>query len=54
VPWRSARHAAARASAQQARERLDDAMAMIARGEIRDGKTIMLLQHAAPVALANS
>ena len=26
---------------------IEDAMAMIARGEIRDGKTIMLLQHAA-------
>jgi GDP-mannose pyrophosphatase NudK len=25
---------------------LDEAMAMVARGEIRDGKTIMLLQHA--------
>ena len=26
---------------------LDDALAMVASGEIRDGKTIMLLQHAA-------
>ena len=31
--------------------RLDDAMAMISRGEIQDGKTIMLLQHAALVGL---
>ena len=33
--------------------RLDEAMAMIASGEIQDGKTIMLLQHAALVGLAN-
>jgi nudix-type nucleoside diphosphatase (YffH/AdpP family) len=31
----------------------DDALAMIGRGEIADGKTIMLLQHAALVGLEN-
>ena len=31
--------------------RLDDAMAMIPTGQIQDGKTIMLLQHAALVGL---
>jgi hypothetical protein len=32
---------------------LAQAIAMIASGEIQDGKTIMLLQHAAIVGLAN-
>ncbi|MET0335817.1 MAG: NUDIX domain-containing protein [Rhizobacter sp.] len=31
---------------------LDEALAMVGRGEIQDGKTIMLLQHAALVGLA--
>ena len=33
---------------------IDDALAMIARGDIRDGKTIMLLQHAALSIFASS
>ena len=32
---------------------LDAAMHMIATGEIQDGKTVMLLQHAALTGLAN-
>jgi nudix-type nucleoside diphosphatase (YffH/AdpP family) len=34
--------------------RLDEAIAMIARGEIADAKTIMLLQHAALAGLATA